>query len=222
MASSTSNHTKTALIVIFVSLFGLCVGYWYGKTAKQAQSDQQAQIEQESSYEPTLEPLVTVAPDMTHLPAATNIKTYLHPQGLYAFTYPTTYTLNEGFTIGVDGVKSASPNVVQLVSPTRADGMTNFAITITTKDIPLSFKGNLEELFNLLMSPEIKSKQIQITSGQLSGALYPDTPYGPNGASYLFVSQDSTAYQFTIESHQPFTKIRSDIETVLAGFKFLK
>lgn len=141
-----------------------------------------------------------------------SLTTYSSPDGRFSFQYPEEYVIYVDEKPSVDGVIFPFPNSVTVVSRTSP----NFMLTIEQFSLgaPLSLADFLSQ-DDCVSDPSLGER---ILIGAETALLFPDTPCGPMGYSFLLLVHDDDAYRVTIETTGSFQEVREPAMAVLSTF----
>jgi len=141
--------------------------------------------------------------------------TYNSGAGGFSLRYPATVTQMSDVRPTVDGVLTPAANTVAFVSEAPS-----YVLSITWFD--LADRTVLRRFVNADRECPVSTA----TTGQpvdLAGyaaLLFPDTPCGPFGATYLFAVVDLRGYRITVESMATYAEVQAAVETLLATLEF--
>ena len=141
-----------------------------------------------------------------------SLTTYSSPDGRFSFQYPEEYAIYVDEKPSVDGVIIPSPNSVTIVSTTSP----NFMLSI--EHYPFDDPLSLADFLSQDDCTNDASIGERVLIGGEAGLLFPDTPCGPIGYSFLVLVHDYDGYRVTIETTGTFEEVREPAMAVLSTF----
>lgn len=194
-------------------LFNLGYGYRNGQeTERKVASDITDQI---------LSTFTFTSPVPNQVIDISSWKTYVNSSGMYQLSFPKDYTLNEGRSVGVDGVVIQQGKAyAEILSPVLPGTNGNMKISINSA---VSAYKTPEEVAATAGCGDIANKPgTPYTIDNTPALIFENTNCGPQGITQIDAVKNGRSYGISIEGTVPYKKMKPIYEGILSTFKFTK